>query len=336
MNTQTINFEKLKYPDHDSKVVSNFSFVHNLFLQNNLKEKNIIIDDNLSIISKGKGIKYVSFLTNFLRTKRGINHISGTYFLYKYNEKAKYYFEAQDRVRMFITAVRIFKNTKCDCQVNFSIQDSKNNKYYRPFDFFELNSDLFGTKGKSFIESRKEFSIIKKIYSKLKESKFDKNIYYSKIYNAVRFFNYSYNQQWTLLKTTLAITALESLFSDSDKSEITFKIAIRTAYFLYPNKPDERKEVFDFIKYAYSIRSHLVHGSNVEKHLANIEKKLHKKRGGDYYSFHLHFVNDLNNILTKCLAKALLNNKCFKFFNATKISSNEEIDFYDQIVLLNK
>lgn len=237
---------------------------------------------------------------------------------------------------MFITAVRIYKNTPCDTRIHFSIEDTRKNKFYRPFDFFDFTSDLFGSNGKSYIDSRKELNIIKKIYEQLKEAKFEKTIYYSKIYNAVKFFNHSYNEKWTLLKTTLAITALESLFSDSDKNEITYKIAIRSAYFIYPNKPKERKETFDFVKYAYNIRSHFVHGSNVEKELTKIEKKLHQKKGGDYYSFHDNFVRDLNDIVTRCLAKALLDKVSFNFFNSTSLSSQDEADFYDKLVLPDK
>jgi len=334
MNNQT-DFEKLEYPNHDSKVTSHFSFVHNLFLRNNLRDGNLKIDDNLSIVSKEKGIKYVAFLTSFLKVSRNINHVSGTYFLYKYSKERKYYFEAEDRVRMFITAVRIYKNNRCDCKINYSIGD-KTCRFYRPYDFFEITSDLFGIDGKSYIESRMEFNVIKKIYNRLKESQFEKTIYYSRIYNAVKFFNHSYDEPWTLLKTTLAITTLESLFSDSAKSEITYKVAIRAAYFLYPHKPKERKDVFDLIKYAYDIRNNFVHGSDVERKLAKIEKKLHERKGGDYYSFHYHFARDLGEIVTKCLSKALLEDRYFNFFNSTSNSSQEESDFYDQIVILNK
>ncbi len=330
-----IDFEKLKYPDHESKVSAHFGYTHNLFLQNDLRNKNLKIDNNLSIINQEKGFNYVTFLSKFIKANRGINHISGTYFLYKYTGERKYYFEAQDRIRMFITAIRIYKNTRCDYKIDFSIENSKSKKFYKPFDFFDLTSDMFATDGKSQITSRKEFNKIKKIYERLRESKFEKNIYYSKIYNAVKFFNHSYDEHWTLLKTTLAITAPESLFSDSDKQEITYKIAIRSAYFLYPNNPEQRKEVFDLIKYAYDIRSHFVHGSDAEKKVAKIEKKLHERKGGDYYSFHHHFVKDLNTVITGCLSKALLDDDYFMFFNSTKISSDDESEFYNKIVLSN-
>lgn len=59
--------------------------------------------------------------------------------------------------------------------------------------------------------------------------------------------------------------ALESLFSD-DRDAITYKMALRTAYLLEPESI-ERKELFQFLKRAYSARSAIIHGGNTSSWL---------------------------------------------------------------------
>jgi hypothetical protein len=68
---------------------------------------------------------------------------------------------------------------------------------------------------------------------------------------------------------------LESIFTGSNKSEITFRLSLNMASFLGTNK-EEFEEINQFIKDIYSIRSAIVHGSEWKNHLK-------KKKIGKYF-----------------------------------------------------
>ncbi len=327
------DIESLEYPGVDAKIVKDISLIHNLVLEADLTNKGFKIDDNLSIIAKTREVRALTFLQNFIKKTRGISFLPGTFVLYRYKRQATHYLEAHQKVRRFCTAIRIYKGTKCDCKLSFSIENTEKKKYYRPFDLFEFTSDFFRIDGKSTISSKKELNLIKKVYFKLGEAKVDDNMSYSKLWNAVKFFNHSYEEGWTLLKVNLAFTSLESLFSDATKSEVTYKIASRAAYFIFPKNSAKRKEIFTFIKRGYDIRSYFVHGSNVEKRVNSIMKQIEIEKGVAHYDFYTHFVNDLNSIVTKCLMISLLNKKYFDFLTKVKVLSDEESKFYDELVL---
>jgi hypothetical protein len=63
-------------------------------------------------------------------------------------------------------------------------------------------------------------------------------------------------------KISIYMTCLEIIFSTS-ATELTHKLAERVAFFLEV-QPAKRKQVFNIIKSAYSIRSKIVHGDEVE------------------------------------------------------------------------
>ena len=221
----------------------------------------------------------------------------------------------------------------CDSDVSFSIESSSQKKYYLPFDLPRSEGGIYADRNKSHIDSRQELNTIKKIYERLGEANVSRTIYYSKLYNAVKFFNHSYNEHWTLLKTTLAFTALESLFSDSDKSEVSYKVALRTACFLFPKNAQKRADAFTFIRRGYEIRSLFVHGSDVEKQINKIMKKFETEKGVDWYDFHYHYVLGLSEIVSQCLLKVLLNKTYFDFFTKEKHKPDDEKKFFDNLVL---
>jgi len=327
------DFENLQYPRHDSKVVKHITYVPNLFFGNALRDKALKIDEKLSVINSNKEKNAILFLRKYLSTTRRTNSFPGSCFLYEYKGRMKWHFEAQDCVRRFLTAVRIYKETRCDAEVDFTIENSAKKQYYRPFDFSKSSYGIYLDREKSKIESRQELNKIKKIYQKLGEAKFSETIYYSKIYNCVKFFNHSYDEHWTLLKTMLAFTALESLFSDTSKSEVAYKIALRTSYFLHPKDSKKRKETFNIVKRGYDIRSHFVHGSDVEKQVDKIMAKFQQEKGVDYYGFHHHYIFDLSSVVSQCLAKILLDKNYFSFFSKAKHTTEEEAIFFDNLVL---
>lgn len=328
-----IDFNNLRYPDHEAKVTKHISYVPNLFFGANLINKAIKIDGKLSIINNGKEKNAILFLRKYITSIRGSNNFPGICFLYTYTDKPKWHFEAQDCIRRFLTAVRIYKETRCDVEIDFSIEDSARKKYYCPFNFSNFSNGIYFNRERSRIESRQELNKIKKIYHKLGEAKFSETIYYSKLYNAVKFFNHSYDEHWTLLKTTLIFIALESLFSDSGKSEVSYKVALRASYFLYPRDVTSRKEIFNIIRRGYDIRSNFVHGSDTEKPVNKIMKKIENEKKAEYYGFHHHFIFDLSKVVSQSLIKILLEKTYFDFFSKEKHSQEEESSFFDDLVI---
>jgi hypothetical protein len=273
----------------------------------------------------------LNFLKSFIKQEATSLRSGGTYFQYQYKPEKKSFWEGQDSVRRFITAVRIYKNSRCDLDVWFSIENVLSKKYYRPFSYTK-SMDMYW-KNISIINDRAELNKVKLIAQRLEEAGISKTIHYSKLYNAVNFFNHSYEEDWTFLKTTLAFTSLESLFSDTDKADIVYKIALRTAYFVHPKDSVKRKEIFEFIKRGYDIRSHFIHGSDTQKQTDKIMKSLGDERGVENYFFHDEFINELFEIVTKCLSKALLNKMYFDFFSNIKLLPKEESAFYTKLVL---
>ncbi len=57
------------------------------------------------------------------------------------------------------------------------------------------------------------------------------------------------------------VTVLESLVCENE-SELRYKFALRTSL-LIDKDPEKRKETFEFLKQIYSIRSNLIHGSEI-------------------------------------------------------------------------
>jgi len=62
------------------------------------------------------------------------------------------------------------------------------------------------------------------------------------------------------LQLVLLMMALEALFSTDDKSELTFRMSLRTAV-LNGSNDTHRKEMFEALRDLYDSRSRLVHGS---------------------------------------------------------------------------
>lgn len=328
--------DKFGYPSHDSSIESTISFSNNLFLRGDLENKKIKIDDSFYILNNKSRNTSVEYLKKYIESKTGFNNIRGTYFLYLFQDsKIKKYGEDADCVRKFLTAVRIYKNTHCDSKINFSVKNNRKKEYYQPFFFINLLSDLIYDEKPTTISSRKELNAIKKIYKNIDRVKIDDHFSYSKLHNAIKFFNYAYDEKWTLLKTTLFYIALESLFSDEVHSEITYKTSLRVSYLLYPKEKDtiKRKEVFNFIKRGYDIRSHFVHGSESNIRADKLMKKIETEKGTDYYGFSHHFIDDLQTIVSNCLKIILMDESSFIFFSKEKYGQNEINNFFNNLVM---
>lgn len=82
----------------------------------------------------------------------------------------------------------------------------------------------------------------------------DKNAFH----RTINYFNRGLIEDNSKLKLLSFIGALES-FLATEKQEITYRLAISTAFFLRENR-QESYEIFQDIKKAYSLRSNIVHG----------------------------------------------------------------------------
>lgn len=323
-----MNLSGLNYPDKNSIVTKHISYSHNLFFDDHLLNKNIKIDEVLYIINGAGNKKAKRFLEKFIQQETKWNQIQGSYILYKYSNKKRGYFEAEDCIMIFLTAIRVYKNTECNSNIHFSIKDSRKNEYYLPF---HLKGSLrSNARNRTIISSRKELNKIKKIYFNLKKIKFEDYFNYSRLHNSVNFLNHAYNENWTLLKTTLLFISLESLFNGGG-SELTYKIALRTSYFLYPKNSLERKKVFEFLKKGYKIRSKFVHGTASEKEINKVMQQYATKKGISYYDFHHDFIEELQEIVASCLRSILLDEKYLILF--TNAKSEEIDDFLDDLIV---
>lgn len=329
-----INYSELKYPGLDDSVTKSIAYSHNVFFTDELRNKKLKVDESLTILDDKADIHSTAFLKQFVADRRRERNPSGTFVSYVHDPKKRNRpYDAMDRVRVFITAIRIFTEKRADALYDFSINNAKKREYYLPFDLNTDKVDFHGHRNTSVIRSKKDFNTIKRIHRKLIEAKLEKTMHYSKLYNALEFFRHAYDEHWTLLKTTLFFTALESLFSDSSKSEVAEKIAVRTAYLLYPKDSRKRKEVYIFIKRGYEIRSLFVHGSNTETGVNRIMKKFEKERGVEYYGFHHNFIDELHVLVCQSFKRILLDKFLFNFFNTEKHKDNEEQQFYANLVL---
>lgn len=329
-----MDYSKLSYPGLNDRVTKSIAYSHNIFFAGELKDKKLKIDDSLYILDGKTDIRAVAFLRNFVAFRRSEKNPNGTFFSYTHDlKKRNRPYDAMDRIRVFVTAIRIFTTKRADALYDFSINDPKKKEYYLPFDLSTREDDFYYNVNTSVIESREDFNTVKKIHKKLLEAKLEKTMHYSKLHNATEFFRHAYDEHWTLLKTTLFFTALESLFSDSSKSEVTEKIALRTAYLLYPKDSDKRKEVYIFIKRGYEIRSLFVHGSDTETGINKIMSRFEKERAVDHYDFYHDFIDELHIMVCQCLRSIFLDDELFNFFNTEKYKNNQEQQFYSNLVL---
>ncbi len=82
---------------------------------------------------------------------------------------------------------------------------------------------------------------------------------------ALRYFNKSYIKPYPLRDGFVdCIIALENLFLKDTSQELGYKLRIRIAHLLCQNI-GHRKELFEFVKEAYSLRSTIVHGEKSQK-----------------------------------------------------------------------
>jgi len=94
---------------------------------------------------------------------------------------------------------------------------------------------------------------------------------------AIRRFNFSYDRRLPEDKLIDFITAFEALFLKGVEGELSYRLALRCAYFLGKDE-EERKKIFGTLRGAYDARSKIVHGEPIlSKSFNKILNKLNLK-----------------------------------------------------------
>lgn len=246
--------------------------------------------------------------------------------------KERWGFELEDRAHALMLAIRVFSGKNCYSKASFRYNDAVNPPvFYSPLIISDHAVVTPLEEDSSVISSHADFEKLQRLYNEIfKLELFKHDDRFSKLLNAMRFYDRFDQNPWFLQKIVNAIIGLESLFTDQSKEEITYKVSTRVAYFLYPDDPAARHSIFDLLKIAYGARSSFLHGSKVDEE--KITRKLQALKQNDKYSLWFDLPSDLNQILSKVLENILLSEDNLAFFSSNP-SDKAEADFYNRLVL---
>ncbi|NCS98858.1 hypothetical protein GW764_01590 [Candidatus Parcubacteria bacterium] len=333
-NIKELDFLDLEHKDNLNKF---YSWIPGLRLSDKIKDRNIKLEDGFFICSQEQHKTYRKIIGDYVKENFNVVNISSVVLYFKYPKDNRYYFVAQDKVRRFLTSVKIFYNQNVDSILELSVCDNKDEKYFRIDNLSEhsdrqreLITDVYWRRNFIEIENEEYLKKIKKIYNNLGIADVENFNKYSPLHNSIKFYEHSYRERWALLKTMLLFVSLESILGE--KTEITYKISSRASYLLYPKNSKKRLEIFNFLKKVYGIRSSFAHGGNVETDIRKIEKQMKENKGVDYYGFHDDFVKDLESIVIGCLKIILLDKKLTELFSSTT-NSKKISKFLDELVI---
>lgn len=323
--------------DKKGKLNKFYSWIPNLYLSPQMGDIEIKLEDDFYICSKQKHKFYRGIINDHIKNNFNVVNIRSVILFFKYPKNYKYYFLAEDKVRRFLSAVKIFYGKNSDSLLGLSISDNQREKYYK-FDNYssysdrhrEIITDVHIRRNFIEIKDKKELNQIKLIYKNLGVVDSENFHKYSPLHNSIKFFEHSYDERWTVLKTMLLFISLESILSE--KTEVAYKIASRASYLLYPKDPSNRIKIFNFLRKAYTIRSSFAHGGNFEREIRKIEERMKKDKSVEYYGFHDDFIKDLENIVTGCLKRILLNRELTIIFS---LENNQEkvSEYLDKLVI---
>lgn len=309
-----------------SKANISIGFIPNLYVDFKGEKSVIPFFDGFSFIKENwTGEKCLNDLKKFI--KEEMRYIPrGVFLLYKIPEtiKLKHYWEFCNKLENVVRAIRIMTNQSCkllfdmDCCNDIPYIPNSN---IVPLDFPE-EMEIIKIK-------KEDFKELKTIFGRLEGLNLSNFTKYSRLKNSINFYDNACYEKGHLLKLVNFFISLESLFSDDKKSEISYKIRLRTACINYPerNRRKERKEVFNLIKEGYNIRSLFLHGSDVDNSI--------KKRNTSGYSYFEDYLPKIRFIVEKTIKHILLNKKEYELFSDERKSKKpkEITEYLDSMVL---
>jgi len=290
------------------------------------------VSDSMVFVTNASNRNDVEVLQNYLK-ERNRQIPAGTFVFYdlKKARSLKNHWEIFDKIQNLANAIRILTHKDCNYSIHMQYNDSGDKTlYYKPIYIVDpLDPRFFGQD--VAIVKKQEIELLKKIFIAIDKLNPQNQKGFNRLKNALNFYEKACDERSHLQQLINFFVVLESLFSDSEKSEIAYKIRLRTSYVTCSSRGlAKRKEVFNLIKLGYDIRSYLLHGSDVENF---IQRKVKQNS----YSFFLDYLPKLRKIVDYTLEKILLNKKMYMLFSDNKLLRNDKSlkEFLDYLVLNN-
>jgi len=316
----------------NSKINKSIGLLENFYIDK-WKGLELPFTKNIVFIKKDSNRADLNYLKKIIKDK-AILSPKGTFVCYdlKTVKKIANYWELFDRLVTLSIAISILTKKACVYRAHIDYNESgKKIIYYSPkytddpyFPHFSENDFAkFDTK---------ELSCLKKIFEHLdKLNLWESSGQFNRLKNGINFYHNALNRKAFLLRLIDFFVVLESLFSDSsDKSEIAYKICLRTSYIVCSKESNriQRKDVFDLLSVGYLLRSSYLHGGDVER-------LIKKKKGISSYTFFDDYLPKLRTIVEKVLENIIMDDNTYRLFSAknTEAHNREMKEFFDNLVL---
>ena len=195
--------------------------------------------------------------------------------------------------KKFLPFLRIFKSGK----VRMRHYKLETNYWTSDFVFGGLiyHSDTFVVDNGNYIIQKGETEQFTDLWRKYREIDFSQD---RALNIAIKRYNDSFVRREAEDRIIDLMIAFEAIFlKGTEKMELTFKLALRTAIFL---GGVDRENLFEFMKKTYNTRSDIVHGIKpIDK--IKVKKSINGKEYNEYTP--QEFLNKLEEILRECLLK---------------------------------
>ena len=195
--------------------------------------------------------------------------------------------------KKFLPFLRIFKSGK----VRMRHYKLETNYWTSDFVFGGLvyHSDTFVVDNGNYIIQKEETEQFTDLWRKYREIDFSQD---RALNIAIKRYNDSFVRREAEDRIIDLMIAFEAIFlKGTEKMELTFKLALRTAIFL---GGVDRENLFEFMKKTYNTRSDIVHGIKpIDK--IKVKKSINGKEYNEYTP--QEFLNKLEEILRECLLK---------------------------------
>jgi hypothetical protein len=230
-------------------------------------------------------IDFKNGLSIFKFTETKENNKQHSYFKIKKEYKFKYtsieysiipsdYFEeTTGSFHVILSTLKLFKNSAVFIDRDIITEIYENGKK-KSLKFIDNNYVVREKFGDSLIIKKDDIPVILKLYKKNNILKEDKNINF---FLAKNMLNYGMNKIHPGDAVIDYFTGLEAIFIRGSSDNLSYRLSILVAAILGKSqKFEEKKEIFEFIKDMYNLRSRLVHGDRSKESIKFIIKKLNR------------------------------------------------------------